>query len=320
MRIKREDDMDGRSWKQLDLDDNNEVGYRLESKVTKKSEEVEGEFKGGGVPLQEVGGKRITEVFLQVPVVGPDFQDRHTELKGKVWLIELFKAQPECWPYNMVVSWRVLGWGGGELAGGGVLRAVSGWRGGQWWLGLACRIETVWQVLVCRVGSVRWAGSGSVSGQDGGGSCARMACNVQGLVQRVGAARWVGCGRVSGQDGGGLHAQMACNVQGLVRRVGAVRWVGGGGMSGQDGGGLCARMACNMQGFACCVGVAQWVGGGSVLQAMSGRRVGAGTNGSGSHARPQGQQWPATLKASSSSATSSILHGCGDGLRGITVW
>ncbi|KAH9021130.1 hypothetical protein EDB83DRAFT_2320543 [Lactarius deliciosus] len=185
---------------------------------------------------------------------------------------------------DVAASWCVLGRGGGESAGGGVLRAVSGWRGGWWRLGLACCIETVWWVLACRVGLARWAGGGGVLGQDGG------------LAQCVGAARWVGSGRVSGQDGGGLHARMACNVQGLARRVGVARWVGGGGMSGQDGGGSRVQMACNVQGFVCCVGVVWWVGSGSVLQAMSGQRVGAGTNGSGSCARPQGQQWPATLK------------------------
>ncbi|KAH9050559.1 hypothetical protein EDB84DRAFT_1433146 [Lactarius hengduanensis] len=43
-------------------------------------------------------------------------------------------------------SWHaVLGWGGNELAGGRVLRAVSGWRG-WWWLGLAYRVEGAWRV------------------------------------------------------------------------------------------------------------------------------------------------------------------------------
>ncbi|KAH9163688.1 hypothetical protein EDB89DRAFT_1912547 [Lactarius sanguifluus] len=60
-------------------------------------------------------------------------------------------------------SWCVLGWGGGESAGGGVLCAVSGWHGGRWWLGLVRHVEVAWQVgrvLACHVGSARWVGSG----------------------------------------------------------------------------------------------------------------------------------------------------------------
>ncbi|KAH8979430.1 hypothetical protein EDB86DRAFT_2835944 [Lactarius hatsudake] len=141
----------------------------------------------------------------------------------------------------------------GSVAGGGVLCAVSGWRGGQWQLGLVCHVEVVWQVggvLACHVGSVR----------------IEVVRVLQGLAHCVGAARWVGDGRVLGQDGGGSHARMACNVQGFVCCVGAVWRVGGGGMLG-------------------------W-----------------------------GQQWPAMLKASSSSTTSSILCSHGDGPHGITLW
>ncbi|KAH9073476.1 hypothetical protein EDB83DRAFT_2312814 [Lactarius deliciosus] len=67
------------------------------------------------------------------------------------------------------VTWWGLGvcWvrvaGRGESAGGGVLRAVSGWRGGWWQLGLACRVEVAWwvgRVLACHVGSARWVGGG----------------------------------------------------------------------------------------------------------------------------------------------------------------
>ncbi|KAH9174842.1 hypothetical protein EDB89DRAFT_1904394 [Lactarius sanguifluus] len=82
-------------------------------------------------------------------------------------------------------SWRVLGRGGGESVGGGVLRAVLGWRGGRWRLGLACCVEVAWWVggvLACRVGLARWVGGGGVAGQDGGGSRARMGCNLQGLA------------------------------------------------------------------------------------------------------------------------------------------
>ncbi|KAH8979429.1 hypothetical protein EDB86DRAFT_2835943 [Lactarius hatsudake] len=107
-------------------------------------------------------------------------------------------------------SWHVLGQGGGESAGGRVLCAMSGWRGGQWGLGLACRIEVAWQ----------WWGRMEV------------VCFLQGLVHRVGVARWVGNGGVLGQDGGSSRAQMACNVQGFACHVGAAWQVGGGSVLG----------------------------------------------------------------------------------------
>ncbi|KAH9172459.1 hypothetical protein EDB89DRAFT_1906139 [Lactarius sanguifluus] len=169
-------------------------------------------------------------------------------------------------------SWRVLGRGGGESVGGGVLRAVLGWRGGRWRLGLACCVEAAWRVggvLACRVGSVRmevvrvheWA------------AISRVLCCV-------GAARWVGGGGVAGQDGGGSHEWAA--ISRVLRRVGVARWVGSGGVSEQDGGGSRAQMAV----LRAVLG--RRVGSGSMLQAMSGRRVGAGTNGSGSRAQGDG--------------------------------
>ncbi|KAH9158817.1 hypothetical protein EDB89DRAFT_1917375 [Lactarius sanguifluus] len=204
-------------------------------------------------------------------------------------------------------SWRVLGRGGGESVGGGVLRAVLGWRGGRWRLGLACCVEAAWRVggvLACRVGSVRWVGGGGVAGQDGGGSRARMGCNLQGLVLCWGgevgwrwwgggagwrwfactnglqSPGWVGGGGVAGQDGGGSHEWAA--ISRVLRRVGVARWVGSGGVSEQDGGGSRAQMAV----LRAVLG--RRVGGGSMLQAMSGWRVGAGTNGSGSRAQGDG--------------------------------
>ncbi|KAH8995879.1 hypothetical protein EDB86DRAFT_2829394 [Lactarius hatsudake] len=51
----------------------------------------------------------------------------------------------------------------GSVVGGGVLCAMSGWRGGRWRLGLACHFEAAWRVggvLACHVGSVRWVGGG----------------------------------------------------------------------------------------------------------------------------------------------------------------
>ncbi|KAH9168879.1 hypothetical protein EDB89DRAFT_1909081 [Lactarius sanguifluus] len=208
-------------------------------------------------------------------------------------------------------SWRVLGRGGGESVGGGVLRAVLGWRGGRWRLGLACCVEAAWRVggvLACRVGSVRWVGGGGVAGQDGGGSRARMGCNLQGereakrrktkekliLIIRpkvlccVGAARWVGGGGVAGQDGGGSRARMGCNLQGLVLCWGGEvgwRWRGGGaGWGGSHEWAAISRVLRR-------VGVARWVGSGgvseqdgggsraqmAVLRAVLGRRVGGGS-------------------------------------------
>ncbi|KAH9177654.1 hypothetical protein EDB89DRAFT_1902271 [Lactarius sanguifluus] len=174
--------------------------------------------------------------------------------------------------HDVAGSWRVLGRGGGELAGGGVLRAVSGWRGGRSQLGLACHVEGAWRVggvLACvgsgwRMEVVRvheWA------------AISRVLCCV-------GAARWVGGGGVAGQDGGGSHEWAA--ISRVLRRVGVARWVGSGGVSEQDGGGSRAQMAV----LRAVLG--RRVGGGSMLQAMSGRRVGAGTNGSGSRAQGDG--------------------------------
>ncbi|KAH9177655.1 hypothetical protein EDB89DRAFT_1902272 [Lactarius sanguifluus] len=119
-------------------------------------------------------------------------------------------------------SWRVLGQGGGESVGGGVLRAVSGWRGGWWRLGLVCRIEAAWRVggvLACRVGSARLVGGGRVAGQDGGGSRARMGCNLQGLAPCWGGEvgwRWWGVGAG--------WRWLACTNGGFACRVGAAGW------------------------------------------------------------------------------------------------
>ncbi|KAH8995262.1 hypothetical protein EDB86DRAFT_2829571 [Lactarius hatsudake] len=106
---------------------------------------------------------------------------------------------------------------------------MSGWHGGQWGLGLVCRIEAAWRVsgvLACHVGSARWVGGGGAGWRWFVFSRPKVLCHV-------GAARWVGDGGVSGQDRGGSRARMACNVQGFACRVGAVQWVGGGGMLGR---------------------------------------------------------------------------------------
>ncbi|KAH8977289.1 hypothetical protein EDB86DRAFT_2838055 [Lactarius hatsudake] len=114
-------------------------------------------------------------------------------------------ALPAMWRVDRVLrdvagSWRVLGQGGGGVAGRQGL-GMPCWVGevGWWWQG---RMEVVHFL------------------------------QAKGLVRRVGVVRWVGDGRVLGQDGGGLRAQMACNVQGFVCRVGVARRVGGGGVLG----------------------------------------------------------------------------------------
>ncbi|KAH8995849.1 hypothetical protein EDB86DRAFT_2829365 [Lactarius hatsudake] len=173
--------------------------------------------------------------------------------------------------------------------------------------GLARRVEAAWRVggvLACRVGSACpwwWVGSG-------------------GLACRLGAAWWVGGGRmevarlhkkpamssvlhaVLGQQSGlavaGCRGRMevarvrewpAMSVQGFACRVGAAWWVGSGGVLGQG------RMkAAHVHEWPATSrgGAAGWqwrrVGGGGMLRAMSGRRVGAGTNGGSSRARGGG--------------------------------
>ncbi|KAH8978163.1 hypothetical protein EDB86DRAFT_2837010 [Lactarius hatsudake] len=91
--------------------------------------------------------------------------------------------------------------GGGESACGRVLRAVSGWRGGRWRLGLACCIEVAWRGLVRRV-EVAWQVGGVL--RNVAGSCAtwrglgvcwvRVARVGRVLACHVGSARWVGGG------------------------------------------------------------------------------------------------------------------------------
>ncbi|KAH9001972.1 hypothetical protein EDB86DRAFT_2827433 [Lactarius hatsudake] len=106
-------------------------------------------------------------------------------------------------------SWRVLGWGGGELACGRVLRAVLGWCWGRWWVAGCCTL--CWDGVGAG-GS--WALRATLR-QRGWRWWGRMEVVhvLQGLAHRVGAARWVGDGGVSGQDGGGLGMAMAYNVE-----------------------------------------------------------------------------------------------------------
>ncbi|KAH9009975.1 hypothetical protein EDB83DRAFT_2322586 [Lactarius deliciosus] len=145
---------------------------------------------------------------------------------------------------------------------------MSGWRGGWWRLGLACRIVVVWRGLA-RCVEVMWQGLGM--------------CWVR-VADGVGAGgSWALCAALRWRGGSAGSWRAMLGRRGLACRVGVARWVGSGRVSGQDGGGSRAQMACNIQGFACCVG--GQVGGGSVLRTMSGWRVGAGTNGSGSCAQ-----------------------------------
>ncbi|KAH8980446.1 hypothetical protein EDB86DRAFT_2835337 [Lactarius hatsudake] len=222
----------------------------------------------------------------------------------------------------MAESWRVLGWGGG----GRVLRAVSGWCGGRWWLGLVCRVEAAWRVgrVLCVVlrqhGGLAVVGccvpywGGVVAGWWSG--CCVPCWGGGGVVSQVMSGR---------RAGGRLEmtrmlevAAISCNVQAVVLRAVLGRWWGG---------------------VASHVGVACW--GGAVVDDSRARGDGNSLQRSGrgivSHvgaacwggdewrwlrwlACTRGRQWPAALKTSSSSATSSILRSRGDGPRGITAW
>ncbi|KAH9160157.1 hypothetical protein EDB89DRAFT_1915155 [Lactarius sanguifluus] len=126
--------------------------------------------------------------------------------------------------------------------------------------GVACRVGVTWQV-----------------GSGGGLGVA--------VIQRVAGC----CVPCQGGAGVGWRGRMEvarmhewAAISRVLRRVGAARWVGSGGVSEQDGGGSHARMA------VLHAVLGRQVGGGSMLRAMSGRRVRAGTNGSGSHARGGG--------------------------------
>ncbi|KAH9162488.1 hypothetical protein EDB89DRAFT_1913217 [Lactarius sanguifluus] len=77
-----------------------------------------------------------------------------------------------------------------------MLRAVLGWRGGWWRLGLVCRVEAAWWGLARRV-EVTWRGLGMCWVRVVLG----LACHVEVawwvggvLVCHVGSARWVGSG------------------------------------------------------------------------------------------------------------------------------
>ncbi|KAH9073477.1 hypothetical protein EDB83DRAFT_2312815 [Lactarius deliciosus] len=182
---------------------------------------------------------------------------------------------------------------------GGVLRDVAGsWRvlgrGG----GLACHVEVAWRGLARRV-EVTWQGLG--------------VCWVRVTVSRRVAGSCAPCRDGVGASGGwALRAMLRWRgrVGGvLVCHVGSVRWVGGGGAGwrgfafsrvlravlGRQGGlavaGCWGRMeVARMHEWPATSKVLHavlggWVGSGGVLQAMSGWRVGAGTNGSSSHGR-----------------------------------
>ncbi|KAH8977376.1 hypothetical protein EDB86DRAFT_2837895 [Lactarius hatsudake] len=100
------------------------------------------------------------------------------------------------------VMWRGLGvcWQGGSESVGSGVHAVSGWGGGRWWLGLACRIEAAWQVGgVLRVvlrqhGGLAVAGccvpywGGVVAGWWSG--CCVPCWGGGGMVSRVMSGRW----------------------------------------------------------------------------------------------------------------------------------
>ncbi|KAH9006736.1 hypothetical protein EDB86DRAFT_2823965 [Lactarius hatsudake] len=152
----------------------------------------------------------------------------------------------------MAESWRVLGRGGGESAGGGVLRAMSGWRGGRWRVAGCC--------TPCRGGvgvSGRWRG------------VARHVGVAWGSVAGGGVLR-----AVSGWRGGRWRLGLACRVE-AAWRVGGVLHV----VLRQHGGLAVAGCCVPYWGgvvagwwSGCCVPC--WGGGGVVLRVMSGRHAG----------------------------------------------
>ncbi|KAH9165664.1 hypothetical protein EDB89DRAFT_1911242 [Lactarius sanguifluus] len=169
------------------------------------------------------------------------------------------------------VAWRGRGGSAGSCAS--VCRdrsagsCVPHWGNvaGQRWqgvgvAGVACRVGVAWwwvgsRGLACRVGVARWVGG--VLGQG------RMEVEWPAMSRVLRAVLgWRG-GLAVAVCWGGDKMEVACVHEG-------------------------AAMACNVQGLACRVGTAWWVGGGGVLQAMSERRVGVGTNGGGSHAQGGG--------------------------------
>ncbi|KAH8983090.1 hypothetical protein EDB86DRAFT_2834099 [Lactarius hatsudake] len=214
----------------------------------------------------------------------------------------------------------------GLVAGGGVLRAVSGWRGGRWRLGLACRVEAAWRVggvlrvVLMQHGGLAVAGccmpywGGVVAGWWSG--CCVPCWGGGGVVSRVMSGRCAG-GRLE-MTRMLKAAAISCNVQAVVLRA----------VLGRRWGGVASHVGAACWGGAV-VDDSHARGGGNSLQ-RSGRgiasHVGAACWGGDEWrwlrwlACTRGRQWPAALKTSSSSATSSILRSRGDGLRGITAW
>ncbi|KAH9083943.1 hypothetical protein EDB83DRAFT_2309819 [Lactarius deliciosus] len=145
---------------------------------------------------------------------------------------------------DVVGYWRVLGWGGGESAGGRVLGAVLGWHGGRWRLGLVCRVEAAWRVggvLACHVGLARWVGGGRAGWR--GFAFSRV---LRAVLGRQGGLAVVGCrGRM---EVARVHEWPATSK--VLRAVLGGR-VGGGGVlramsgwhvgAGTNGSGSCAQ-------------------------------------------------------------------------------
>ncbi|KAH8980445.1 hypothetical protein EDB86DRAFT_2835336 [Lactarius hatsudake] len=171
----------------------------------------------------------------------------------------------------------------------GSWRAVLGRRAG--WQGVACRVGAAWWWvgsggLACRVGAVRWVGGGGME-------VARlhekpaMSSVLRAVLGWRSGLVVAGCwGRM---EVARMREWPATSVQGFACRVGAARQVGSGGVLGQG------RMkAAHVHEWPATSrgGAAGWqwrrVGGGGVLRAMSGQRVGAGTNGGSLRARGGG--------------------------------
>ncbi|KAH8995048.1 hypothetical protein EDB86DRAFT_2829610 [Lactarius hatsudake] len=190
----------------------------------------------------------------------------------------------------------------GLVAGGGVLRAVSGWRGGWWRLGLACHVEAAWRVggvlrvMLRQHGGLAVAGccvpywGGVVVGWWSG--CCVPCWGGGGVVSRV----------MSGRRAGGRlemtrmleAAAISCNVQAVVLRA----------VLGRRWGGVASHVGAACWGGAV-VDDSRARGGGNSLQ-RSGRgiasHVGAACWGGDKWrwlrwlACTRGRQWPAALK------------------------
>ncbi|KAH8976667.1 hypothetical protein EDB86DRAFT_2839612, partial [Lactarius hatsudake] len=164
----------------------------------------------------------------------------------------------------MAESWRVLGRGGGGVAGrrgiarrveaawrvGGsrMLRAVLGWRGGGLVVGVLCAVlGRRWRGVASHVGAACWGAIGDDSHARGGSNilqCSGPACprprspscvavvlravlgrRWGGVASHVGAACWGGAVVDDSRAQGGGNS-LQCSGRGIASHVGAACWGG----------------------------------------------------------------------------------------------